>query len=381
MKVLYIYPHEIIKIKNNFYHPFLNEILGRYQKISEDLSVIVSDKELSNFSDFNEATHVKHNLKISPKINKLKDLFRKPNKDIIEEIKKADLIITKLPSFEGNIAVKYAKKYKKKVLVEVVGCPWDAFWNHSLRGKFLAPYMYIITRINVSKADYVIYVSNQFLQGRYPNQKSNIGCSDVVIQPVDFNSTKYDGFTQKEKIILGTSGAIDVSYKSQDKVIKLLPYLNQKYNNVEYHLAGGGDNSSLKSVAKECGVEDKVKFLGLLDKNGVNIFLDQLDFYIQPSKTEGLPRSLVEAMSRSCVCFATSVGGNVELLHSDFLYSKDDITTLRNKFDTITEEQLKENSKLNYTKSLDFRREILDNKRNQFFLKIKNEVEMSIMKK
>lgn len=373
MKVLYIYPHEIVKVDNNYYHPFLNEILDRYQKISNDLSVIVSDKVLSNFSNFNEATHVKYNLKTIPRINKLKDLFLKPDRSIIEEIKKADLIITKLPSFEGNIAVKYAKRHKKMVLVEVVGCPWDAFWNHSLKGKFLAPYMYLKTRINVSMADYVIYVSNKFLQSRYPNKNSNISCSDVVIESVNFKPNKYNGLGEKSIVIIGTSGAIDVSYKSQDKVIKLLPYLNQKFNNIEYHLAGSGDNAYLKSVAKKYCVEDKVKFLGLLDKDGVNQFLDQLDFYIQPSKTEGLPRSLVEAMSRSCVCFATKVGGNVELLNSDFLYSKDDINTLKNIFENLSEDKLKMNSRLNYAKSQNFRKEILDNERNVFFQKINNE--------
>lgn len=63
-----------------------------------------------------------------------------------EEIKNADALIVKLHSKIAECAIKYARKYKIPYLVEVVGCPWDAYWNHSLKGKIVAPMMTLSTK-------------------------------------------------------------------------------------------------------------------------------------------------------------------------------------------------------------------------------------------
>jgi len=379
MKALYIYPHESKKVNNNYYHPHLNEILDRYRYIANDLTVIISDGKLNDFSRFNKSSVINDRLVIFPKINNIKNLIFKSKKNIIDEIKKADLVITKLPSFEGNIAVKYAHKYDKKILVEVVGCVWDALWNHSFKGKLIAPYMFFKTRSNVRRADYVMYVTNDFLQKRYPNYNYNIGCSDVFIKDHKFNQDKYNNIFNKDKIVLGTLAAIDTKYKSQDEIIKLLPFLNKKFTHVEYHLAGKGDSSFLKSVAKKYGVEDKVKFLGLLDKRGVYNLLDDIDFYIQPSKTEGLCRSLIEAMSMSCVCIAANVGGNNELLDHDFIYPKDNLTSLKDIFNKLSEDSVKKNSSYNYQKSLDFSQEIIKEKREVFYNQVLSDLQNTLL--
>ena len=47
--------------------------------------------------------------------------------------------------------------------------------------------------------------------------------------------------------------------------------------------------------------------------------MDQADFYISPSRQEGLPRSVIEAMARSLPCLASNVGGTSELLPQTFL--------------------------------------------------------------
>ena len=45
-----------------------------------------------------------------------------------------DIVVARLPSLIGSWALRSAWRQNKPVLVEMVGCPWDALWNHSLKG-------------------------------------------------------------------------------------------------------------------------------------------------------------------------------------------------------------------------------------------------------
>lgn len=375
MKVLYIYDHNISKKNNEYYHPYLNEIIKRYRFFSDNITVITSNTLIKDFTQFN----TQNKIDVS-RILTLKN-FRSPLKiinlkseDIYNEVSTADLIITKLPSFFGILAVKYANQLNKKILVEMVGCPWDSLTNHSLKGKLLAPYMVYLTNKYVKRADYVMYVSNEFLQSRYPTDKKQIGCSDVTISDVKFNSSKYLDYNNKELVILGTSAGVDVKFKNQESIIKILPFLNDGSVRFEYHLAGGGDKSRLIKVAKKYNVEDKVKFIGLLDKKGVDDFLDKVDIYIQPSKQEGLPRALVEAMSRSCFCIATKVGGNPELLDKKYIYRVKDLDNVIEIIKGLTPEELTRVSKRNYDRSQEFTLDKLETKRIKFYSMIKEDV-------
>jgi hypothetical protein len=64
------------------------------------------------------------------------------------EIKKllnaSDALVVRLPSENALIAIQCAKKLGKPYAVEVVGCVWDALWNHgSILAKLYAPYSFL----------------------------------------------------------------------------------------------------------------------------------------------------------------------------------------------------------------------------------------------
>src|SRR5207244_4508989 len=60
---------------------------------------------------------------------------------------------------------------------------------------------------------------------------------------------------------------------------------------------------------------------------GAEVFalLDQADIFVLPSRQEGLPRVVIEAMARGLPCFASALPGNYELLESRFLVGLDDV--------------------------------------------------------
>ena len=78
------------------------------------------------------------------------------------------------------------------------------------------------------------------------------------------------------------------------------------------------------NLAKKYRVENRVKFLGQVPHKEVLKWLDNIDIYIHPSYTEGLCRSIIEAMSRACPIICSDVGGNYELVDKDHAFESID---------------------------------------------------------
>ncbi len=81
-------------------------------------------------------------------------------------------------------------------------------------------------------------------------------------------------------------------------------------------LAGSGSSEqNLREQADELGISNDVEFLGLLAD--VSDFYKQLDIYVQPSFSEGLPNSVLEAMHAGRAVLATDIGGNRDLVEDN----------------------------------------------------------------
>jgi glycosyltransferase involved in cell wall biosynthesis len=69
----------------------------------------------------------------------------------------------------------------------------------------------------------------------------------------------------------------------------------------------GSEEASLKRLAGELGIADRVHLLGLRDD--IDRVLLAADVFVQPSRSEGLPLSILEAMGAGLPVVATAVGG------------------------------------------------------------------------
>lgn len=374
--MIFIHGHKFIEKDGEYYTTgsLNNKVFERYLNIFESVEVLANVVKHSDKNDRfvhvnNKVSKIKFDLigsKNSP--SKLIRIF----KLIEEKVDANEHIVVRMPSFYGMIAIYYATKMKKEYLVEVVGCPWDAFWNHSIKGKIIAPFMWYMTKRSVKKAPYVIYVTNSFLQKRYPTKGKNIGCSDVALPPISDEIlsrrlNKIDNMEKNQPMKIGTSAAVNVKYKGQEYVIKAISILNNEGYNFEYYLAGGGDNTYLRSIAEKYNVIDKVKFLGSLPHEEIFNYLDNLDIYIQPSKQEGLPRALVEAMSRGCPVLGSTTGGIPELLNPEFIFSNGDVNEIARLLTRFNDETLIREAYRSFKKSQEYDKELLDEKRSSFY--------------
>lgn len=379
MNLLFCHDGPIEKINNEYYGiGFNDELFERYKVIADNISIAIRVHENNDYNfDKNKYLKLSNQYRIieCPNMSTIKEqIFKNKCLNILKkEIESTDLIIIRLPSFIGNIAVSICKKYNKKYYVELVGCPWDALWNHSFIGKTIAPLMYFRTKENVRDAFYVQYVTNEFLQKRYPTKGKYIGCSDVKLSNC-CHKKNYKKLLDLKKLTIGTLGVLNVKYKGQEYVIMALEKLKKKGYDIKYELVGAGNNERLKKIAIKHNVIDNISFLGPMKHEDVFKWLEKIDIYIQPSTTEGMPRSLIEAMSVGCLCMSSNVGGMPELLEKKYVFKPKSYKQICDIILSLKIENYNEQSVVNYNNSKKFLKNILNSRRNEFLKKYKKEI-------
>lgn len=299
-----------------------------------------------------------------------------------EYILKVDFVVIRVPSTIGYFAYQLCERFKKPYVVEVVGCAWDSTWNYgSPIVKIQAPLRYWQMRKVVRGSFAATYVTQFFLQNRYPtNAKIRIFASNVQIPSVDERVlSDHLGLIQRADPDLcykiGIMGNLNVKYKGFDVAIKALNFIKLSNPSIKFHfyLVGGGPQNYVKSLIKESNLESECTIIGRL-KAGDEVFnfLDMLDLYIHPSKQEGLPRSIIEAMNRACPVLASNVAGIPELLDEEYLHKPGDYRKLYSDIVRVFSNiELREKmAKENFKKSKDYNQFILEEKRANFFRNI-----------
>lgn len=368
MNVLIVTDQRFVLKDGKFYTEkvFYNN-LKRYKKQFGNISIYAK----TGNAVFKSATEIKE-LDIYLGGNNLNLYLGKNMRTFKKIIPKFDLIILRVPSVLANQAAKVALKENIPYMTVAVGCAFDALWNHGLIGKLLAPIMFKRMQSVVKNASYASYVTNKFLQKRYPCNIKSVAVSDVTINTSD-RSVLQNRLQKIDKmdtsyIKIMTAAALNVRYKGQQYVIKAIPILNRLGINVKYYIAGTGDVKYLRSVAEKYGVSDQVIDLGAVSHDEILRLLDEIDLYIQPSLQEGLPRAVVEALSRGCPCIGTEVGGIPELIPKECIVAQKSPKDIAKKvYSIIDKNKLKELAQENWAKSNLYSNDILSTKRTKYF--------------
>lgn len=130
-------------------------------------------------------------------------------------------------------------------------------------------------------------------------------------------------------IRLGLIGTLKTRYKGIQTVFQALAKIQDSLSFIEFHVLGPGDTSPWVREAEAYGIDSVVRFDGTLPPGEkVMRWLDSIDIYLQPSFKEGLPRALIEAMSRGCPAIASNCAGIPELLSADCLIDPGDSNRL-----------------------------------------------------
>src|ERR1700722_635122 len=209
---------------------------------------------------------------------------------------------------------------KRPYALEVVGDPKEALGSgavhHPLRKLFQMRATHLLRR-ECSRAVGVAYVTREVLQKSYPCPAHSVGISDVT--RLDFSSapkvftTSYSSLTckaddfatesrhfdphQRPKIIF--VGSLAQMYKGPDVLLRALQFLNKQLYAQAIIIGDGKHRFGLENMARDLGISGDVQFVGELPSGRpIRDQLDQATLFVMPSRTEGLPRALIEAMAR-----------------------------------------------------------------------------------
>lgn len=311
-----------------------------------------------------------------PNINSLKQKLKynfKVNKKLELLLEKNDALIARLPSQLGIISVGIAKKKNKPFAIELVGCPEEALGNlKNWKAKLFKPYMVYKTKKAVSQSEFVLYVTQNHLQKKYPTIGKSVACSNVVLNNQIIYKKIYDKTIAANNIIkIGLTGFLS-EYKGIDTAFKICKELDSNKIKYKLEILGGGERLPWIKLAESLGLDiSNLEILTLPSGKPVLKWLENIDIYMQPSRTEGLPRGLIEAMSVGRPAIGSNAGGIPELLAKEDIFDKEDYKGMaRRVVEIINNQELKNSmSKRNLATAKEYSSEVLDTKRKEFWRK------------
>ncbi len=128
--------------------------------------------------------------------------------------------------------------------------------------------------------------------------------------PNSINYSKIGTYSRKKRRKTITIGTV-ANFKPQKNPfmwVKVAKKVLCKYPETEFIYVGDGPLK--KETEKLTGDDNRIKFLGW--RKDITEILNNMDIFFLPSKWEGLPRTVLEAMASSLPVVASSVDGTVE---------------------------------------------------------------------
>lgn len=198
-----------------------------------------------------------------------------------------------------------AIKQKKKVIIHIHSSQFLSFFesSNSMVRKMIH---------NVfSGADKVLVLSeywkNAFLS-IIPSEKMV-----VLVNGVSIPEQYCKDYSNLNILFLGKVWASKGIYD----LLTVFKNIKEKFSSVKLHIGGEGEIKQCEEFCKENDIDDSVVFMGWISGKEKVEALKNSSIYVLPSYSEGLPVSLLEAMSYGCSCVASSVGAIPEIITED----------------------------------------------------------------
>lgn len=238
-----------------------------------------------------------------------------------------DLILCQCPIIGGYQATKYSKRKNIPVMVEVHGNEYTVISKkkdliNNILNKLMMYSFHNANRVralNWIMRDWLIEIGVKPEKIRIINNRVNFSL---------FSKPKENFEIQGPIKIISVGGF--TWFKGFETALKAAKSLNENKIAYEMVLIGGGElKSEFESYISEHSLN--VKLYDRLKQECLVDLLRQSDIYIQPSNSEGMPRSIIEAMAMRLPIISTRVGfveATIIHEHNGLLIEKEDFSAL-----------------------------------------------------
>ena len=191
----------------------------------------------------------------------------------------------------GYLTIPIAKIYNLKLIVSEHN-------NHYTKSSFAKKVLWN----NLYPLANAVTILTQFDQEYFSKRNKNVWLmpNPCTFQTVKENDIKFND--SKEILAIGDVNRYD--HKGFDNLIYIAKSVLTKHPDWTFKIVGKGDNgiNYLKKLSKEFGIQDNVIFTGY--RTDIKDLLLNTEIFVLPSRYEGLPMTLLEAMSQGVCCIA-----------------------------------------------------------------------------
>lgn len=201
------------------------------------------------------------------------------------------------------LAAKYL--FRKKVIYHIHG---GGFANFEKNSNLI---LRKAIKLLIENVDVVICLSESWKKFFMENFKPN----KIIIIHNIIDYPHLSVFKEKENIITLLFLGLICDAKGIFELIEVIFRNKEKYKDkIRLIIGGNGEIDRLNNIIQQQQLEGLVEFVGWISNKEKTTWLQKSDIYILPSYKEGLPISILEAMSYGQAIISTNVGGIPEIV-------------------------------------------------------------------
>ena len=308
------------------------DVYNRRGKNVQDKNVDIRKKSLKNYKGVNIMTIPTINVK------GIDAFIYSFIASIIASLKKYDILHYHA---EGSCAMLWIPHlFRKKIIVTIHGLDWQrAKW-----GSFATKYIKFAEKLAVKYADEIIVLSEsmkKYFKDTYNRDTKIIpnGVNKPLIKQANIIKQKYN--LKKDSYVLFLSRIVPE---------KGLHYLIKAFKEIKTDkklvIAGGAShtNEYLKRIKETIKDDDRIIMTGFVQGQELEELYSNCLIYCLPSDVEGMPLSLLEAISYNCNCLVSNIEENMQVVKGSNaqFFKKGDIQELKEKLQKIIDNDNKE---------------------------------------
>lgn len=193
--------------------------------------------------------------------------------------------------------VRLGKKFNKKVILHLHGARFKEYYEEECNSK---KQLYIKNTFEICDSIIVLGEEWKIWLEKYVDNKIEVLHNSVEVpKNIHYNNNS------QNIVMLGRLEERKGTYDLLD----IINCVIEKYDYIKFILAGDGDLERLNKKIEELKIPPKnISVLGWIDSNERNKLLKDCLIYVLPSYNEGMPMSILEAMSYGIPCISTNVG-------------------------------------------------------------------------